>query len=122
MTDRPVEIADFTRTVRVKTRQCGCGCYVWTGSTDFSGYAKTKFKGRTVMTHRYVYEKFVGPLGDLTVDHLCDRHRLCLNPAHMEAVTRSENSTRANRRRWHEGDPDTSTCSLTREGDRKEEP
>ena len=119
MDDDP-QISDLTRTVRVLTKQCGCGCWVWVGSTDSSGYAKVKMRNRTLMTHRYVFEKFIGPLGDMTVDHLCDRHRLCLNPRHFEAVTRTENSVRANHRRWHGGEVDTSECTLTREGEPKD--
>jgi hypothetical protein len=54
--------------------------------------------------HRYVYEFFVRPIrGGLTIDHLCTGHRNCMNPDHMEQVTRSTNSKRANHRRWHEG-------------------
>lgn len=102
---------DLTRTVRANIHLCGCGCWVWTGSCDTSGYAKFKLRGRTIPTHRYVYEHFLGPLDELTVDHTCDRHRNCLNPAHFEAVTRSENSIRANQRRFHDPDPDRSACT-----------
>lgn len=109
------DISDLTRTIRTKTVLCGCGCWVWTGATDRYGYASSKIKGRTVITHRYVFERAHQPLGDLTVDHLCDRHRLCLNPAHMEAVTRAENSVRANQRRWHDLPPDRSACTVSTE-------
>ena len=37
---------------------------------------------------------------DPTVDHLCQGHRNCINPTHFEIVSRSENSRRANERRW----------------------
>lgn len=84
---------------------------MWTGSTDSSGYPKVKMRQRMVQVHRYVYEQFIGPLvDDMTVDHLCDRHRHCVNPDHFEAVTRSENSRRANARRWHDGPVDRSRC------------
>ena len=36
---------------------------------------------------------------DATIDHLCKGHRHCMNPEHMEVVTRTENSVRANERR-----------------------
>ena len=104
--------SDLTRTVRTKIHVCSCGCWVWTGSVDSSGYAKMKMRQRTIQVHRYVHEVLVGPIPDgLTVDHLCDRHRNCLNPEHFdEPVTRSENSRRANARRWHGGDRGRSQC------------
>lgn len=103
---------DLTRTVRTRVHVCGCGCWVWQGSTDRYGYAGFKLRGKRVLVHRYTFEFAHGPLDDdMTIDHLCDRHRACVNPAHMEAVSRSENSVRANRRRWHEADPDRSACT-----------
>lgn len=85
------------------------------GSCDTRGYAKFKLRGRTTVAHRYVWEFFCSPLDgyDATIDHLCDRHHACLNPEHMEVVTRSENSVRANHRRWHANDRDRSMCSIT---------
>ena len=101
---------DLTRTVRTKIRisdthsHAGEPCWEWTGSCDSSGYANVKMHGRIVLVHRYVHEKMIGPIdGDLTVDHLCTGLRNCVQPAHFELVSRSENSTRANRRRWDEG-------------------
>ena len=107
------EISDLTRTVRTKTTPCGCGCWVWTGALDRSGYATAKIKGQQVSVHRYVHDRLIGPIdGDLTVDHLCDRHRSCINPAHFELVTRSENSRRANHRRFYQTS-DSSACTIT---------
>ena len=108
-----MELSDLTRTVRTKAIECGCGCWVWTGAIDASGYAGVKMHGKRVLVHRYVFELEHEPLGDLTVDHLCDRHRNCINPHHMEAVTRSLNSTRANERRWHgESERDRTECTI----------
>ena len=102
---------DLTRTVRTNIHLCGCGCWVWVGSRDSSGYAKFKLRGKTVPVHRYVYEFFFDQLGELTVDHLCDRHRNCLNPEHFEAVTSLENTLRANQRRFHGAEPDRTQCT-----------
>jgi len=105
----------LTRTVRTNITVCACTCWVWTGSCDTHGYSKAKIKGKTVVLHRYVWEFFHDrPLGgyDDTIDHLCNRHRACLNPDHMEVVTRSINSSRANDRRWHEASPDRSACTV----------
>jgi uncharacterized protein YqfB (UPF0267 family) len=65
-------------------------------------------KGTVRVVHRYVYEKLVGPIeldgvDDVTIDHLCKGHRNCQNINHMELVSRSENSIRANVRKNQEG-------------------
>ena len=105
-------IRDLTRTVRTKLEECmgedcgneDCDCWIWTGALDAYGYSSFKLKGKVLKTHRYVYEKLVAPIpDDLDIDHLCTGHRNCCNPAHMEPVTRSENSIRANHRRHVEG-------------------
>lgn len=44
--------------------------------------------------HRFAYQWFVGAIpADHQIDHLCRVHR-CVNPAHLEAVTVSENQLR----------------------------
>ncbi len=50
--------------------------------------------GRRVLTHRVMYEHWVGPIEvGLELDHLC-RTKACCNPDHLEPVTRSENLLR----------------------------
>lgn len=47
------------------------------------------------MAHRWSYEFFYGPIeAGLHIDHLCEV-KLCVNPVHLEAVTRSVNLSRA---------------------------
>ena len=44
--------------------------------------------------HRWIYEQLVGPVPDgFELDHLC-RNRNCVNPDHLEVVTRRVNSIR----------------------------
>ena len=73
------------------------GCWGWAGGHTKSGYGVTSFThaGRKrIYAHCYSYDRFVGeqPKG-MDIDHLC-RNRGCVNPAHLELVTRSENLRR----------------------------
>jgi len=70
------------------------GCWLWTGAKNDGGYGQLRTNGLTQYAHRLAYETFVGPIPDrLQIDHLC-RTRLCVNPAHLEAVTQRENIMR----------------------------
>lgn len=70
-------------------------CWIWNGQSDTNGYARFKYQGRRQLAHRAVYEQEVGPIRDgLDIDHLC-RVRNCVNPTHLEAVTRAVNIQRS---------------------------
>lgn len=73
-------------------------CWNWLGALQL-GYGRVVIEQRptkSVMAHRYAYEMLRHPIGDgLTIDHMC-RNKRCVNPDHMEVVTRSENTKRAN--------------------------
>lgn len=72
------------------------GCWIYTGALDRDGYATFSVYGvGTLKVHRLMYEARVGEIPDgLEIDHLC-RVRSCVNPEHLEAVTRRENSLRS---------------------------
>jgi hypothetical protein len=66
------------------------GCWLWTGATGSDGYGHMLADGRIVGAHRIAYELYVGaiPRG-AEVHHACEVP-LCVNPAHLIAVTRTE--------------------------------
>lgn len=69
-------------------------CWLWTGTTLKTGYSYFYMHGRARFGHRVSYVHHVGPVPDgLDLDHLC-RVRRCVNPAHLEPVTRSVNILR----------------------------
>jgi hypothetical protein len=98
------DLSDLTRLVRTKVTICDrCGCWVWNGSSDSSGYAKFKLRGKTLILHRYAYRQLVGDLpDDMTIDHLNCTLRRCINPEHMQVVSALDNTLRANATRWHD--------------------
>lgn len=80
---------------RVVLLDCGHGsdCWLWGRSTR-DGYGRAALAGRTYQAHRISYEAFVGPIPDgLEIDHLCCVTN-CVNPEHLEAVSREENHLR----------------------------
>ena len=71
-------------------------CWLWLASTA-NGYGvfwTNRNQQGQVYAHRYAYQLLVGAIPkELTIDHLC-RNRVCVNPAHMEIVSRGINVLR----------------------------
>lgn len=70
------------------------GCWQWTSSKTRDGYGTFHLDGKSRRAHRLAFMDLVGPIpDDLVLDHLC-RNRACVNPAHLEPVTRLTNARR----------------------------
>lgn len=75
--------------------QYGGKCWDWLGSLSTNGYGFIWHEGHNVRAHRFAYEYFnriIIPL-DKEIDHLCRNHK-CVNPDHLELVTRRQNVMR----------------------------
>ncbi len=82
-------------------------CIIYTGGDDGRGrYGRTRIpeaialllncKSRKTAAHRASYTMARGGFDpSLTLDHLC-LNKMCVNPYHLEPVTREENADRAN--------------------------
>ena len=101
--------AEYARFQRYAKPQAN-GCWLWTGprgTKDGYGHFQPSPGQKKVMAHRWSYEVHTGPIPDgYQIDHTCHSddqtcpgghdciHRRCVNPAHLEAVTASVNTTR----------------------------
>jgi hypothetical protein len=82
-------------------------CWHWTAFVNEKGYGQFHDGTRLVKAHRFSYEISEGPAPEWAdIDHTCHNgsgcyevpcdHRKCVNPRHLEAVTRSVNARRGN--------------------------
>lgn len=71
------------------------GCWEWQRAiTNGYGVVQDLRAHRQTQAHRAVYELHHGPIPEgMTLDHLC-RNRACVNPNHLEPVSRGENVLR----------------------------
>jgi hypothetical protein len=69
------------------------GCWTWLLCIRKDGYGKLKVGGKTLQAHRYSFFVVIG-FYPKELDHTC-RNRSCINPAHLEPVTKAQNIRRA---------------------------
>lgn len=84
------------RLLKYSTPVTESGCVIWLGYTNEYGYGKITVDDKAKWVHRVAYEVAKGRIEKgLDIDHLC-RVRCCINPNHLEAVTRRVNLLRGN--------------------------
>ena len=88
----PELVARFYEKADIKTNE---ECWIWRGATAPHGYGVFNLGQNTYRgAHRVAYQLSIGPIPDgFDLDHLC-RRRNCVNPLHLEPVTRKENLNR----------------------------
>ena len=65
------------------------GCWVWTGAIDNKGYGRTP---GNALAHREQYVERFGPIPRGRVLHHTCRNRRCVNPFHLQPLTRRGHS------------------------------
>ena len=65
------------------------GCWVWDGHCNASGYGQFRLgSAKMKLAHRYYYELLVGPISEgHDLHHICENPK-CVNPAHLEPLSR----------------------------------
>lgn len=67
-------------------------CWIWKGARSRSGHGVVRVGTQVFRAHRAFYLFFVGPiLPNLIVHHDC-RNAGCVNPRHLEVVTRTQHN------------------------------
>ncbi len=70
------------------------GCWLWIGRMGRGGYARWTMGQQCWAGHKFAFLRLRGSYDEtLELDHLC-RVRHCVNPAHLEPVTHTENVRR----------------------------
>lgn len=70
------------------------GCWLWDGSCNPDGYGMFWMNGRLIGAHRASAILFgLRLFDDCEVDHVC-MNKSCVNPGHLEPVSRTENNRR----------------------------
>ena len=86
-----------------KVDKIGC-CWYWIGAKTYGGYGLFRYNGKSELVHRLSYEDAKGEIPDgLVINHIC-RNRHCVNPDHLEVITRGKNiqiGICANRNKTH---------------------
>ena len=66
-------------------------CLVWAAGKDKDGYGKMTVAGKSVLAHRYAWERANGTIPDeATVDHKC-WNKSCVNAEHLRLAVAGQN-------------------------------
>jgi hypothetical protein len=68
------------------------GCWIWQDKPSNQGYGRIQDKHprRLIQAHVLSYEIFIGPIPPGKEPHHTCENKICVNPNHLEALTRRE--------------------------------
>ena len=85
--------------IATETNELGCHLVI-SHKLNQDGYFRKNVGGVLTMYHRHIYENHVGLIPeDHEVDHMC-RNRSCINPEHLQTLTRTEHLVKTNVERY----------------------
>lgn len=90
----PVPAKPVDQRIRKSSTVQSNGCWTWNLSTDSDGYGSIKVAGKTRYAARVSYEVFVDDIPEGMVVHQVCKDRSCVNPDHLETITRKESTAR----------------------------
>lgn len=63
-------------------------CWIWQRALTNYGYGVVRRRGKQLHAHRVIYEREIGPIpSGWSLHHVCGNRR-CVNPAHLQIVSR----------------------------------
>lgn len=88
-------MSDLDRLMKFIEPVTESGCWIWMGHVMPNGYGQFRYGGKAIPAHRAAFAIIRGymPPRKIDLDHLC-RVRCCVNPDHLEPVTRQVNLLR----------------------------
>lgn len=85
----PAVVTD--RLMRRTVVEPGKGCWLWQGHVGTHGYGTVRSNRKHYQVHRLAYILLTGELPEGSVVHHKCGVKVCINPAHLQAVTPAEN-------------------------------
>jgi len=86
----PIDLLKFFSKIEIDQNDC------WNRTINSrpDGYTRVHIDKKRFYAHRFIYQYYYGKIDSkLSIDHLC-RNPSCVNPIHLELVTRGENVKR----------------------------
>lgn len=64
-------------------------CWIWQRATNSKGYGNFRFCYKRYNAHKWIWQKINKRIADKDLHHKCEI-KSCVNPAHLEELSRSE--------------------------------